>query len=210
MDTVTGDCLAGTLSSLPVLCLLYLTHSVDSIFRGAPTESSKSSCWGFFKLNNALGILYSQENAWPKREMLQFPQCRTLHRTVGCLKSLNKEPLYFLHYRSWNNRKIGSNLFGVLWGFILPHVPYANIDQFRFMSSTAASHQGAILMSWLHFLGALMSNIFTFTVVNDLWVKCIIFISFPDMQCPPHHMTDLSNTLTVSSQSACSHHKVLQ
>lgn len=53
----------------------------------------------------------------------------------------------------------GGNLFDV-YDLSSTHVPFANVNGAGFMICTEAGHQGAITMSWPHFLGALMSPIF--------------------------------------------------
>lgn len=57
------DCLGRCRASLSCVCSTSHTPSIPSL-RGAPTESSKSCCGGCFKLNNALGVLYSQEDRY--------------------------------------------------------------------------------------------------------------------------------------------------
>ncbi len=58
----------------------------------------------------------------------------------------------------------GKNVFDVyLLTYLLTHffsLAHANMEVAGFMTYTAASHQGAIKMFWLHFWGAVMSSIF--------------------------------------------------
>ena len=53
-------------------------------------------------------------------------------------------------------------------------VPFANMEGAGFVIYTAARHQGAIEMIWLHFWGAVMSSIF----ICSLW-----FVHFPWEVC---------------------------
>ena len=57
------------------------------------------------------------------------------------------------------------------WVFILPHVPFANMEEAGFITFTAVSHQGGIKTIWLHFYGAVMSSIFITLYQNSrmLW-----------------------------------------
>lgn len=47
----------------------------------------------------------------------------------------------------------GKNVFDVYFDFSLAHVPSVNMEGAGLMTYTAARHQGAIKMFWLHFWG---------------------------------------------------------
>ena len=79
----------------------------------------------------------------------------------------------------WNHH--WEKLSRVLWFLILVHVPYANIEETRFMTYTAASHQGAIKTLFHPAWGPVMLFIFIYSLV---WVFSVFgsnsmyFLSF--------------------------------
>ena len=52
----------------------------------------------------------------------------------------------------------------VLWLFVLVHRPSTNMEEVEFMTYTAASQQGAIKTLWLNFKGAVIADIFTYSL----------------------------------------------
>ena len=59
--------------------------------------------------------------------------------------------------------------YSVPWLFSLTHVPPANMEEVGLTAYTAASHQGATEMFWLHFSSAVIPSIF----IYSLWTQHI-------------------------------------
>ena len=70
----------------------------------------------------------------------------------------------------------------VLWFFSLAHVPSTNMERTGLMTYTAASHQGALKMFWLHFWRAVMTSIFIYS-------QCSNQTQFKLFTCPPLSLT---------------------
>lgn len=82
-------------------CQGFFSHTASIPSWRGPIGSSVGFHWGFSKLNNALGILYSQENSWSNRYLLEFPEYWTLNKPVHVYR------VYRFFFFYFKNPKLG-------------------------------------------------------------------------------------------------------